>query len=56
MAVENTTNSNTDAAVTDAPATKRKYAPRSPKAAVDMMGGMTARNPRVAAGSVASRP
>jgi hypothetical protein len=45
MAAENNTDSNTDAAVTDGsattPATKRKYAPRRPKAAVDMMGGMT---------------
>ena len=45
MAAENNSDFNTDAAVTDGsattPATKRKYAPRRPKAAVDMMGGMT---------------
>lgn len=45
MAAENNTSSNTDAAVTDAPTSsaepKKQRAPRRPKVATDMMGGMT---------------
>jgi putative transposase len=45
MAAENDTNSNTDAAVTDVPATtpalKKQRAPRRPKATTDVMGGVT---------------
>jgi len=45
MADENNTSSNSDAAVMDAPATtpapKKQRATRRPKAATDMMGGMT---------------
>jgi putative transposase len=49
MADENNADFNTDAAVTDAqatvPAPKKQRIPRRPKAAVDMMGGMTIAKP-----------
>ena len=45
MADENNPNSNSDASVTDTLETKKQRAPRRPKVATDMMGGIAGTKP-----------